>query len=314
MNIVFFGSSHFAVPSLEALIRSGHKILCVVTQPDRKKGRGLHLEGTAVKQVASGAGLKTYQPQNINTAEVTGFLKTLNADLFSIISYGQILSQEILDTPKLFAINAHASLLPQYRGAAPINWALINGEKTSGVTIMKMERKMDTGPIIAQETVDIKDQDTAVTLEDKLSKAAGKLLIDTLVKISAGQYDLTPQDETKASLAPKLKKEDGLIDWHEPASKIRNLIKGCLDWPGAFTHHKGKLLKIFKSRVVRLPEAVARGAPGQIIEISKQGIVVATGDGDLLVEALQIQGKRIMTASQFLAGHKISPGDMLEKK
>lgn len=314
MNIVFFGSSHFAVPSLEALIKSGHKILCVVTQPDRKRGRGLHLEGTSVKQVASQMGLKTYQPLDIHSAAATTFLKAFPADLFIIISYGQILSQEILDIPKLFAINAHASLLPQYRGAAPINWALINGEKTTGVTIMKMERKMDAGPIIAQETVDIEDQDTAVALENKLSKTAEKLLIDTLAKISAGQYDLTPQDEAKASLAPKLKKEDGLIDWHEPASKNRNLIRGCLDWPGAFTHHKGKLLKIFKSSVVRLPEVVASRVPGQIVKISKQGIVVATGEGDLLIEALQIQGKKVMTASQFLAGHKISPQDMLEKK
>ncbi len=314
MNIVFFGSSHFAVPSLEALIKSGQRVLCVVTQPDRKRGRGLHLEGTSVKQVASGMGLKTYQPLHINTADATAFLKSLRADLFIIISYGQILSQEILDIPKLFAINAHASLLPQYRGAAPINWALINGESTSGVTIMKMERKMDAGPLIAQEAIDVQDQDTAVTLEDKLSKTAPQLLIDTLAKISAGQYDLTPQDEAKASLAPKLKKEDGSIDWHEPAFKIHNLIRGCLEWPGAFTHHKGKLLKIFKSSVVHLPEVIDSAVAGQIVKVSKQGIVVTTGDGNLLIEELQIQGKKVMTAPQFLAGHKLSPGDMLEKK
>jgi len=314
MNIVFFGSSHFAVPSLEALVKSGHKILCVVTQPDRKKGRGLNLGGTSIKLAASEMGLKTYQPLRINTAEAIIFLKAFDADLFIIISYGQILSQNILDIPKLFAINAHGSLLPKYRGAAPINWALINGEKVSGVTIMKMERKMDAGPIMMQQSVDISEQDTVLTLEKKLAEIAENLIVTALEKIASGNFQWLPQDEKSATFAPKLKKEDGAIDWQEPAFKIHNLIRGCLAWPGAFTHHEGRLLKIFKSSVVRLPQVLTNRTPGQIIKISKQGITVATGDGDLLIEALQIQGKRVMTASEFLAGHKLSPQDMFEKK
>jgi len=314
MNIVFFGSSHFAVPSLEALIKSGHKILCVVTQPDRKRGRGLHLGGTSIKLAASEMGLKTYQPLRINTAEAITFLKAFDADLFIIVSYGQILSQDILGIPKLFAINAHGSLLPKYRGAAPINWALINGEKISGVTIMKMERKMDAGPIMMQQSVDISEQDTVLTLEKKLAEIAENLIVTALEKIASGNFQWLPQDEKSATFAPKLKKEDGAIDWQEPAFKIHNLIRGCLAWPGAFTHHEGRLLKIFKSSVVRLPQVLTSRTPGQIIKISKQGITVATGDGYLLIEALQIQGKRVMTASEFLAGHKLSPQDMFEKK
>ncbi|MFH0827222.1 MAG: methionyl-tRNA formyltransferase [Candidatus Omnitrophota bacterium] len=314
MNIIFFGSSHFAVPSLEALIKSGHKILCVVTQPDRKKGRGLHLGGTSVKLAASEMGLKTYQPLHINTAEAITFLKAFGADLFIIISYGQILSQEILDIPRLFALNAHASLLPQYRGAAPINWALINGEKTSGVTIMKMELKMDAGPIMMQQAVDILQQDTALILEVKLAKVAQQLIGTALEKIASKDFEWMPQDEKEATFAPKLKKENGSIDWQEPAFKIHNLIRGCLVWPGAFTHYKGRLLKIFTSRVVRLSDPAVSRAPGRIIKISKQGIAVATGEGDLLIESLQVQGKKPMTAPEFLLGHKLSSGDMLEKK
>jgi len=313
MNIIFFGSSHFAIPSLEALVTSSHKILCVVTQPDRKKGRGLHLEGTAVKLAALQAHLEIYQPQNVNAPDSIKFLKSQGADIFIVISYGQILCREILDIPKLFAINAHASLLPKYRGAAPINWAIINGEEKSGITIMQMVKKMDAGPVIVQETVDIKDQDTVVTLEDKLSKTAGKLLIDTLAKISEGTYNLTPQDETKASLAPKLKKEDGLIDWSKAAYKISHLIRGCLSWPGAFTYYNAKLLKIYQARVIQLSETAVRRAPGKILKISREGIVVATAQDDLLIEQLQIEGKKIMKAEEFIAGHKIYAGEILGK-
>jgi methionyl-tRNA formyltransferase len=313
MNIVFFGSSNFAVPSLKALLAMPHKITCVVTQPDRLKGRGLHLGGTAVKTTALEAGLKIYQPKVINAKEAIEFLRGLSADLFIVVSYGQILSQEMLDLPAVFAINIHASLLPKYRGAAPINWAIINGEKITGVTIMKMAKKMDAGPIIMQKSIDIAEDDTAITLADKLSHLGAQLLGDSLNALMNNSYKLIPQEKNKVSFAPKLKKEDGLIGWDNPAKDIHNLIRGCLVWPSAFTYYNGKLLKILKSRIAteRFP---GKPAAGKIIEVSKAGIAVAAGMGSLIIEELQIEGKRVMEAEEFIAGHKIRAGEVLGKE
>lgn len=311
MNIIFFGSSQFAVPSLKALLETGRNISCVVTQPDRKKGRGLHLEGTPVKSCAESAGLKVYQPQKINTNESVRFLKDFKADLFIVIAYGQILSQEVLSIPKIFAINAHASLLPEYRGAAPINWVLINGEVHTGVTIMKMVEKMDAGPIISKARADILETDTAQTLEEKLSYISAELLMETLGLIGQNNFEFIPQDENKATFAPRLKKEDGLIDWEDSAEKINNLIRGCLPWPGAFTYFKGKLMKVYRANTA---QHVFSAHPGEIIGISKEGIAVATGKGSLSIEELQIEGKRRVKAEEFIAGHKISVGDRLGGK
>ena len=252
MNIVFFGSSNFAVPSLKALITKGEKISCVVTQPDRQKGRGLTLESTQIKRVSLEFGLRVYQPQKVNTPEVIEFLKDLSPDLFVVIAYGQILAPEILKIPKILPLNVHGSLLPKYRGAAPINWAIIKGEKTTGITIIKMVREMDAGPIIFQREIDISDDDTAITLEDKLSRKAQEILPDVIKNIEVKSYKLITQDEGKASFAPRLKKEDGLIPWDKSAQDIYNLIRGCFGWPGAFTYYQGKLLKIYKATVIRL--------------------------------------------------------------
>jgi methionyl-tRNA formyltransferase len=311
MNIIFFGSSHFAVPSLKALAASGHKILCVVTQPDRKRGRGLHLEGTAVKQASLESRLEIYQPKDINGGQAVQFLKKQDADLFIVMAYGQILSQKILDAPKLMAVNAHASLLPRYRGAAPINWTIINGEKESGVTIIRMVKKMDAGPIILQQAMEIRAQDTALTLEDRLSGLAQDLLMEALNRIEKENLCLVLQDEEKASFAPKLKKGQGLINWKQPAEKIHNLIRGCLGWPGAFTHYKGKFLKIYEAKVIRLSGSDVKRRCGEIINISKDGLVIATHRDDLLIERLQIEGKKVMTASEFIAGHKLRAGEIL---
>jgi len=313
MNIIFFGSSKVAVPSLKALIARREDISCAVTQPDRKKGRGLHYEGTAVKMEAAEAGLKIFQPEDINCQEALQYLKILNPDLFIVISYGQILSREILDIPKLFAINAHASILPAYRGAAPINWAVIKGEKTTGITIMKMSEKMDAGPIILRKTVDIEESDTSISLEGKLSETAAEVLTEALDSLKNNTYKLTPQDETKKSYAPKLKKEDGLIDWHKSASVINNIIRGCIDWPGAFTHYKGMLLKIYKAKIYK-PYVSIRPQPGQIIKAARDGITVATGTDDLIIEELQLEGRRRMGVADFVLGHKVKIGEILGKK
>lgn len=311
MNIIFFGSSQFAVSSLKALLETGQNISCVVTQPDRKKGRGLHLEGTPVKSCAKNAGLEVYQPHKINTTDSIRFLKGFNADLFIVIAYGQILSSNVLGIPKIFAVNAHASILPKYRGAAPINWVLICGEKSTGVTLMKMTEKMDAGPVIARKEIEVLEADTAITLEEKLAILAAGTLIESLDSIEKKTCALTPQDEARASLAPKLKKEDGLINWNKPAQDIYNLVRGCIVWPGAFTYCNGKLLKIFKAKVIGLLGNQGIRQPGEIVIVSKEGIVVAAGKDNLVIEELQIEGKKRMEAEEFISGHKISPGDRL---
>ncbi|MEI6631439.1 MAG: methionyl-tRNA formyltransferase [bacterium] len=304
MNIVFFGSSQFALPSLKALIAAGYDIACVVTQPDKEKGRGLEISATKVKVESKVRKLEVYQPDNINTSSSVKFLKSLKPDLFIIIAYGQILSQEVLDIPKLLAINLHASLLPAYRGAAPINWAIIKGEKASGVTIMKVIKQMDAGPIMLQKKLAIEDSDTAVTLEEKLSKLGAEALLEALGEIASGTYKSVPQNNKDASLAPKLKKADGLIDWNKPAQDISNLVRGTLPWPGAYTHYKGKLLKIYDAKSIKASNYQGVKEPGTIADISKDGIAVVTGEGELLIKELQPEGKRRMTASEFLSGQK----------
>lgn len=312
MNILFFGSSRFAVHSLKALLSSEHKISCVVTQPDRAKGRGLRLGATEIKKVALEAGLRVYQPPNINLADAIKFLNNFNAELFIVIAYGQILSREVLAIPKILPINIHASLLPKYRGAAPINWALIKGEKKTGVTLIKMTQDLDAGPVIFQRSIDIAETDTAITLEDKLSKLAAELILESLTAIKQNNYRLTPQNKKEATFAPELKKEDGGIGWNKPASDIYNLIRGCTPWPGAFTYYKGKILKVHKAEIIRLPDSEDRQS-AEVIEVSKEGIFVATGDGGLLIKELQIEGKRRMKAEEFIAGHKILPGEIFKK-
>jgi len=314
MNIVFFGSAKFSVPSLRALLKTKHKVACVVTQPDREKGRGLHLEGTAVKTAAEELGSKVYQAEQINTNATINFLKDLKPDLFVVIAYGQILSQEALNVPGTFSLNIHASLLPKYRGAAPINWAIINGEKNTGISAIKMVKKMDAGPIILQKIIQISDDDTAITLEEKLSTLAAESLIETLDYVEANNYKLTPQEENKVTLAPKLKKEDGRINWAKSAQEIYNLIRGCISWPGAFTYYRGKLLKIYNTKVTQLPSYPVTRDCGEIINVSKDGIVVTAKEGALVIKELQIEGKRRMRVEEFTSGHKICVGDAFDKK
>ncbi len=310
MKIIFFGSSHFAVPALEGLIKNRHKILCVVTQPDKKKGRHLHLGFTDIKSLAFKSGLDVFQPTDINEAESLRFLKSLNADIFVIVSYGQLLSQAILDIPKVMPLNIHASLLPKYRGAAPINWAVIRGEEKTGVTIMKVTRKMDSGAIIIQESISIKEDDNAVSLGSKLSDMGAQLLLRVLPGIKSGKYELTAQDEKEVTYAPKLKKGDGLIHWDSPAKDILNLIRGAVSWPGAFTHYRGKMLKVYRGKVIRQRAGVPAGClPGQLLDVSKDGICVLAGKDALLIQELQIEGGRRMETEEFISGHKILLGE-----
>lgn len=312
MRIIFLGSSEFALPSLKALVGGDYDISLVVTQPDRKKGRGLALQATAVKEFAQERGLKLYQPSLINAPEAVEFLKNFNPDLFIVISYGQILSKEILKIPKIFAINAHASLLPKYRGAAPVNWAIIKGEATTGVTIMKIDEKMDTGQILLQKELTILPAENAVGLEKRLSVLASELLLDSLKSIENNVFVLKAQDDGLACLAAKLKKEDGVIDWGRSAGDICNLIRGCRDWPGAFSYYREKLVKIHKASIV-VPGQTGQ-QPGKILSVSAEGIAVAAGKGNILITELQIEGKRKMTAREFISGHRISVGETFENK
>lgn len=314
MNIVFFGSSQFSISSLEALIKSGFQVSCVVTQPDKKKGRHLQLGETEVKELARASGLKIYQPDDINSKEAVKFLAGLKADLFVVIAYGQILSKEVLDLPKIFAINVHASLLPKYRGAAPINWAIIDGEKETGVTVIKLIEKMDAGPIIIQNTLKIGQDDTAVNLSEKLSELGSKVLLESIELINNKKYQLCPQNDKQVTFAPKLKKEDGLIDWGKTAKEIHDITRGCSPWPGAYTYYKGKILKLFKTNILSSVANQRFTEPGTIKGMHNNEIVVATGKDDLTIQELQLEGKRGMSSKEFLSGHKIKAGERFDKK
>jgi methionyl-tRNA formyltransferase len=313
MKIIFLGSSHFAVAALEALIKTEHAVVCVVTQPDKQKGRHLQLAATDVKNTAVAAGLKTFQPENINSKESVKILKNLDADIFVIVAYGQILSQEILDIPKIMPINIHASLLPRYRGAAPINWAIINGDKKTGITIIYVTRKMDSGPVIMQKEIKIEDKDTAVSLEEKLSLCGSRLLMEVVSIIDQRNYCLVEQDEDKVVYAPKLKKEIGLIDWNTSAANIHNQIKGVIPWPGAFTSYHNKLLKVFQTQVLPIFPS-HKPLCGEVIRADKHGIVVACSRGFLEIKELQLESGKRMSAEHFIVGHKLSIGEILGKK
>jgi methionyl-tRNA formyltransferase len=308
MKIVFLGSSEFAVAPLRNLLDSRHALLCVVTQSDKKRGRHLRIFHTPVKEISLQHNLNLYQPQDVNGPQAIEFLKGLRADIFIVSAYGFILSQQILDIPRLFAVNLHPSLLPLYRGAAPINWAIIKGEKMTGVSLIKMSQKMDAGEIILQRSTEIYDHDTAITLGKRLSELASCLLLQSLDLIERNQCRFIRQDEAKATFAPRLKKQDGLIRWQDSARQINNLIRGTLPWPGAFTYYRGRLLKIYAAD---RGDIRVSGVPGEILEVSKSGILVATGKDGLWIKELQTEGKRRMKVEEFILGHKIITGEIL---
>ena len=303
------GSSQFGEPSLRKLVACGHTVACVVTQPDKKRNRGMHVEPTAIKKFAIELGLVVYQPEDINSPESVGYLKGVGADIFVVIAYGQKLSQNVLDIPAIMPLNIHASLLPAYRGAAPINWAVINGDKVTGVTLMKVSFRMDTGPVLLQKSCEIHEKDTTAILTDKLSVDAAELLIEGLSRISSKDYKLIEQDGSKATSAPKLKRSDGLINWNKPACSIVNRVRGCNPWPGAFTYYKGKLIKIHKASNVSYTGSDTVTA-GQIVHISREGIVVSAKGGSLLIESVQMEGKRMISAAEFIAGYKVCAADI----
>ena len=308
MKIVFFGTSEFAIPAFRELLSSRHKVLALVSQPDRKRGRRLKVSPPPTKVLALARDIKVYQPENASGYETVDYLKKLEADLFVVVSFGQILKKTVLALPKSYSINLHGSLLPKYRGAAPTNWAIINGDTSSGVTIIKMNERLDEGDIISKKDLEIDQEDTNITLSEKLSEIGARLLLEAMDSIENGKATFEKQDEALATYAPKLKKEDALIDWKEPARVIRNKVRGFIPWPGAYTYSGKKILKVWSTEISDV-KGQDPASPGEVIGIVKnKGILVQTGSGSLAITHLQAEGKNILDADSFLRGHRIEKG------
>ena len=304
MRIVFAGSDEFAVPSLRALAQE-ENIIEVLTQPDKKSGRGLKISSTPVKVVAEELGLPLFQPESLKDSAAVEHLKLLSPELIVVVAYGKLLPRKVLEIPPLGCVNLHASLLPELRGAGAIAWSIIRGYQETGVTTMYLDEGMDSGDIIFQKKVKIEEQDTAGTLSQRLAQEGAGLLTHTLRHIKSGDAPRIEQDENKATYAPLLKKEDGLIDWSKPAQEINNLIRGLNSWPSAYTFLAGERIKIHRAQMVK---SALRGKAGEIVEVSKDRLVVTAGKNMLSLLELQPENKRKMTIKEFLAGRKISPG------
>jgi methionyl-tRNA formyltransferase len=311
MHVVFMGTPEFAVPSFRALIEHGYEVVGAFTQPDRPAGRGHKLAACPVKLEAERAGVLVFQFQKIRSDEGVSALASLSPDLCVTAAFGQILSQKVLDIPKIGTVNVHASLLPAYRGAAPVNWCVIEGEKTTGVTTMMTDKGIDTGNILLQRQTPILPEETAGELLERLSVVGAELLIETLKKIKAGSCPRTPQDETRASYFPMLKKEMGLIDFARDAQRIVNLVRGLNPWPGAYALLPEGPLKVHKAR----PAALIKDAkPGEIVEASaKTGLIVACAGGAVEILEMQAPNAKLMTAKAYLAGKKLPVGAVLNE-
>jgi methionyl-tRNA formyltransferase len=306
MRIVFMGTPDFAVPCLRELLSEKHEIAAVVTQPDRAKGRGNKLAASPVKILAAEAGIPVYQPEKIRTEEFMEVLKDLAPDVMIVVAFGQILSQEILDIPLLGCINIHASLLPKYRGAAPINWCIINGEKSTGITAMYMDRGVDTGDIIIKKEIPIGEDENAEELHDRLSELGASVLRDTMTLLTEAKIKRIPQNDAEATYAPIMTKALGRIDWSMDAGKINDLIRGTYPWPGAFSSYKGKVFKIFIAQA--LNDNVKNKDYGYIRQADKDSIVVSCGTGSLRIKELQFENEKRMSAEAYLRGHEIAEG------
>ena len=310
MRIVFMGTPEFAVPSLEALLKSDDRVVGIVTQPDRPRGRGQRLSPSPVKLIAQRQNIPLLQPTKMKDPSFMAELSGWKPDVIAVAAFGRILPPAILSLPSRGCINVHGSLLPKYRGAGPIQWALINGETETGITTMLMDEGMDTGAMLLQAAMAIAPDDTAGSLSSRLADLGGGLLVETLAQLKAGTLTPRSQDHRQATLAPLLKKEDGAVNWAMSATSIANRIRGLTPWPGAYTFLKTERWTI--SRSVALDEATTF-APGQIIALTKDAIHVATGKGVLAIRELQPANGRRMPAAQYLAGHPLQTGMQLSQ-
>ena len=311
MRVVFMGTPDFSVGTLEAIIAAEHEVVGVVTQPDRPKGRGKAMQATPVKTAALAHDIPVYQPAKVREPEFVETLKNLKPDVIVVVAFGQIIPASILDIPPLGCINVHASLLPKYRGAAPIQWAVIDGEKDSGVTIMYMDTGLDTGDMLAKTVVPLEADETGGSLFDKLSEAGANLLVETLIKLELGEVkpEKQPKDSPNA-YARMIKKTDGLIDWNLDAEAIERLIRGMNPWPSAYSYLDGKTLKIWRASVCK---EETDNDPGTVVRTDKNGIYVQTGNGVLRLDEIQLEGKKRMDSNAFLRGFEVPSGIRLQR-
>ncbi len=311
MKIVFMGTPDFAAGALEALIKAGHEITAVVTQPDKAKGRSGQLQYPPVKECAVAHNIPVMQPVKIKTPEAIAQLKQYEADVYVVAAFGQILSQEILDIPKFGSLNIHASLLPKYRGASPIQHVIIDGEEETGVTIMQMDAGVDTGDMLYKKSIVIEDNDTYETLHDKLMVLGGEAIVEALPLIEEGILIPEKQQDEQSCHAGMIRKEMGNIDFNRPAVEIHRLIRGLTPWPSAYTFYKGKQMKVWE---VTIEDSTVNAIPGTVTEVTKNTIKVACSEGLLCIMSLQLEGKKRMSTHDFLLGVKIQPGECFTKE
>lgn len=327
MKIIFMGTPDFSVGTMEALIQAGHEVVLAVTQPDKPKGRGKAMQYPPVKEAALAHGIPVYQPRRVREPECVEYLKSFAPDMIVVVAFGQILPKEILELPRYCCVNVHASLLPEYRGAAPIQWAVINGEAVTGVTTMRMDEGMDTGEMIAKTELTLSADETGGSLFDRLAVAGAELCVKTVADIAAGTATYTPQDHAKATYTTMIKKQLGEIDFTKSAVEIERLIRGLDPWPSAYTHLGDKTLKIWKASVIEqenaekrttdaalLADASAKAVaskPGTVTSVSRDSLIVQTGQGALSLEEVQLEGKKRMDIASFLRGCPVEVGTIL---
>lgn len=312
LRVVFMGTPEFACPTLQKLVDRGEQVLAVVTQPDRPKGRGQKLLPPPVKELAEKHGIPVLQPHRVRIPEFIDILKEMNPEVIVVVAFGQILPKPLLDIPELGCINVHASLLPRYRGAAPLNWCIINGETETGVTTMLMDEGLDTGAMLLKKTTAIGPEEDTLSLHDRLSLLGAEALSETLDQLANGVLKPEPQDSSLSCYAPILKKEHGIIDWNRTPQTVKNMVRGMLPWPGAYTWLDGRMVKIYRVRVKE--DECAAAAPGTVLAAGKEGIEVACSGGSLIIDELQLEGKKRLSSGDFLAGCKIVPGTVFGKR
>lgn len=314
MKIVFMGTPEFAVEALEAIIQAGHQVVLVITQPDKPKGRGKEMHVTPVKECAMRHNIQVFQPIKIKTPEAVDKLREYEADAFVVAAFGQILSEEILNMPKYGCINIHASLLPKYRGAGPIQWAILNGEKETGITIMQMDKGIDDGDILLQSSVGIDEKETGDSLHDKLAAEGAKLIVEALPKIERGELVPIKQNDEESCYAKMLDKSMGKIDWNQSAAVIERMVRGLNSWPSAYTAYNGKKIKVWESEISEKETAWKDASAGMVTAVDKDAFYVRTGDGDLKITQVQLEGKKRMAVKDFLLGYKMKAGELLGKE
>ena len=316
MKVVYMGTPDFAVGALESIIKAGHEVTAVVTQPDRAKGRSKELQMCPVKECAVRHGIPVFQPERIKRPEAVEELKKYSADIYVVAAFGQILSEEILNIPKYGCVNIHASLLPEYRGAAPIQRVILDGKEKTGVTIMQMDKGLDTGDILMQEEIEISAEETGGSLFDKLASLGADMIVRALPLIEQGELTPLKQDDSKSSYAAMFSKEDGWIEWSAGAAVIERQVRGCSPWPSAYSSIGSKNIKIWKSCISELPEADLEKAggdllPGTVITSGKDRLFIMCGDAPLEILEVQLEGKKRMPTKDFLLGYHIDTGTRL---